>query len=356
MRSIRWTVAAMALVFLTASARPADALVGHSPLLSTTALTVEDVLCLFGYCDSKPSHGGGCDDWGCGMNSPIVDGAAIEEAPARSAAASDGSFHDLHMSGSRNAAGFKVIGVRKSGTALTVAATRSAIVAWPQAGGTAPLEGAALVDIVFDLRSATDRVYALRIAATNTTRFWAGPLGLVRTYTLTYTAAGSSTPRPLCTAGINEAILFAGDRYDSARKTVIGSGAATSGWLNIACAGTSLAKLYLTRHTEASQIVPTTEPERQAMLKMFSADVCGDGSSFTTHGHPLLWADGKGITSFASTPATIEGIWTDQGAVCLDHPRHPELAGAIAARCARPSCAGTTSPGTRGYVVSANPR
>jgi hypothetical protein len=346
----------MALVFLTASARPADALVGHSPVLSTTALTVEDVLCLFGYCDSKPFHGGGCDDWGCGMNSPIVDGAAIDTPPVRSASASVGSFHELHMGGLPNAAGFKVTAVRKGGAAYTVAATSSAIVAQPRTGDTAPLEGSSLVDLVFELRSAADRVYALRIAATNTTRFWAGPLEPVRTYTLTYTAAGSSTPRPLCTAGINEAILFAGDRYDAVRRTVIASGNATSGWINIACAGTALAKLYLTRHTEASQTVPTTRSERQAMLKMFGADVCGDGSSFTTHGHALLWADAKGITTFASTPATIEGIWTDQGAVCLDHPRHPELAGAIAARCPPPSCGGATSPGARGQVISANPR
>jgi hypothetical protein len=397
----------MALAFLTASARPADALGNDSAVLGTTALTVEDVLCLFLYCDrpsrggcdewgcgtnspifggaaiqdegasmspslitsmmtiddvlclflycDRPSHGG-CEEFGCGGNSPILDGAVVDAQPARSAAASEGSFHELHLGGLPNAAGFKVTGVRKGGAAYTVAATRSAVVAKPQAGGAAPLEGPALVDLVFELRSATDHVYALRIAATNTTRFWADPLGPVRTYTLTYTAAGSSTPRPLCTTGLNQAILFAGDRYDSVHRTVSTSADATSGWLNIACAGTALAKLYLTRHTDASQIVPTTERERQAMLKMFSADVCGDGTSFTTHGHPLLWADAKGITKFASTPATIEGIWTDQGAVCLDHPRRPELAGAIAARCPRPSCGGAMSPAPRGYVVSANPR
>ena len=213
-----------------------------------------------------------------------------------------------------------------------------------------------LVDLVFDLRDASDRRYTLRIAATDTTRFWADPQGPVRTYVLTYAAASHSTPRPLCTTGVNEAILFAGDRYDALDKTVIATGKGASGWINIACAGTALAKLYLTRHTEASQIVVTTRGERQSMLKMFTADVCGDGISFTVHGQPLLWADAKGITKFASAPGSIEAIWNNAGAVCLDTPRRPELASSIAARCPRLSCGGATTPAGRGHVISAHSR
>ena len=160
----------------------------------------------------------------------------------------------------------------------------------------------------------------------------------------------------MCTTSVNEAILFAGDRYDSLDKTVVATGAAASGWINVACAGTALAKLYLTRHTEASQITVTTRGERQSMLKMFTADICGDGTSATVHGQPLLWADAKGITTFASAPASIEAIWNDAGAVCLDTPRRPELASSIAARCPRQTCGGATTPGGRGHAISANPR
>ena len=216
--------------------------------------------------------------------------------------------------------------------------------------------GPSLVDLVFDLRDVSDRRYTLRIAAADTTPFWANPQGSVRTYVLTYAPASSSDRRPLCTTGVNEAILFAGDRYDALAKTVVATSPEASGWINIACAGTALAKLYLTRHTEASQIVVTTRGERQSMLKMFTADVCGDGTSFTVHGQPLLWADAKGITKFASAPASIEAIWKDTGAVCLDTFRLPELASSIAKRCPRPSCGGATTPAGRGHVISANSR
>jgi ADYC domain len=160
-------------------------------------------------------------------------------------------------------------------------------------------------------------------------------------------------PQPLCTAGVNDVILFAGNRYDAARKTVTETGPSTRGWVNLACAGTALAKLFLLRHTEASQEVPTTRAERQAMFKMFTADVCGDGASCTVHGQPLFWADAKEITRFPETPGSVEAVWNENGAVCMDQPRRPELADAIDGHCGPlPRC----TPQSVGHVVSANPR
>src|SRR6185295_18525269 len=110
-------------------------------------------------------------------------------------------------------------------------------------------------------------------------------------------------------------------------------------------------------HTEASQVVPTTAAQRQAMLKMFTADVCGDGTSFTVQGQPLVWADANGVTSFVKPPGSLEAIWNEGGALCLDTPRRPELAPAIATRCGArlPRC-GALSAAARagGYVTSAN--
>ena len=112
------------------------------------------------------------------------------------------------------------------------------------------------------------------------------------------------------------------------------TGGATAGWVNIACATTALAKLFLVRHTEASQTQTTTRAERQAMLKMFTADVCGDEHvSFTVHGQPLYWEDSKGITRFPPSPRRLEAIWNENGAVCLDRPRRPDLADAIRNHC-----------------------
>jgi hypothetical protein len=274
---------------------------------------------------------------------------------ADTAAASDGasrSFHELNLHGLANAAGFAVTGVRKGSIPYELHVNGSTLTALARVVTAPRLSGAALVGLVIDLRDDGGDRYALHFAAAGATSYWAGPPESVPIYSLTYTGAGKQTPQPLCTAGLNEAILFAGDRYDAARKTVT-TGPATHGWVNIACAGTALAKLFLVRHTEASQQVQTTRAERQAMLKMFTADVCGDGTAFTVHGQPLFWADAKGITRFPDAPASLEAVWNEHGAVCMNQPRRPELAGAIAAQCGPlPRC----TPQSVGHVASANPR
>jgi hypothetical protein len=263
------------------------------------------------------------------------------------------SFHELNLNGVPNTAGFAVTGIRRGTTPYELEVSGSSVTAHARSGIGDRLTGPALVGLVIDLRDAAGERYALRFAASGTTTFWAGLSAIVPTYALTYTSKTARLPRPLCTVGVNQAILFEGDRYDAERKTVIATGAASRGWINIACAGTALAKLFLVRHTEASQEVSTTREERQAMLKMFTADVCGDGTSFTVHGQPLFWADVKGITVFPDAPASLEAVWSDKGAVCLEEPRRPELAGAIQARCGPlPRC----TAHMQGHVVSANPR
>lgn len=276
---------------------------------------------------------------------------------AENAASTSRAFHELHLGGEPNAAGFAVVGVRKGRTPYELEVKGSTVVARPGIEGAPTLSGAALVGLVFDLRdAAAGESYALEIAGSGSTPYWAGAPEAATTYALTYTSAQQPEPRPLCTTGANEAILFGGDRYDAARKTVTATGEATRGWLNVACAGTALVKLFLTRHTEASQTVPTTRAQRQAMLKMFTADVCGDGTTFTIHGQPLLWADANGLTTFARSPASFEAAWSERGAVCLDTPRRLELAASIEEHCPRPPrCPDPAAARALGYVISANP-
>lgn len=224
-----------------------------------------------------------------------------------------------------------------------------------RSAGALPSNTDDLVGSVIELRGPNDARYEIQVVATGTTYFWAGTREPVATYVLTYTTDAQPVPQPLCTVGANEAILFGGDRYDAGTKTVTATGAAAAGWLNIACAGTALAKLHLTRHTEASQETATTAAERQAMLKMFTGDVCGDGTSFTVPGQPLLWADAKGLTSFTAAPASVEAVWSDRGAVCLDQFRLPEVAAAIAAHCKLPPPCSSVGAPAAGHVTSANP-
>jgi ADYC domain len=261
------------------------------------------------------------------------------------------AFHELNLNGLPNLVGLSIFRVERAGTLYRLEINGTSIVARPSDLHLPALSGRNLVGLNLELRDSTGAHSVIRISDSGSTTYWAAPLEPVPTYTLTYTSATHSDPQPLCNASGNEAILFAGDRYDAERKTVTATGDATAGWFNIACAGTALAKLHLTRHTEASQIVRTTAVERQAMLKMFTADVCGDGTSFTVHGQPLLWADANHLTAFNRPAASLEAVWTDRGAACLDTPRRPELADAIAAHCgALPRC---TSQ--RGYVISGNP-
>ena len=193
----------------------------------------------------------------------------------------------------------------------------------------------------------------MRVAAHGATRFWVGADQPVVTHVLVW--RDGAAQRPVCTAGANEAILFSGDRYDSRRLAVTATGAATAGWLNVACAGTAPAKLYLMRHTEASQGVPTTRAERQAMLKMLAADVYGDGHAFTVAGQPLHWADAKQITRFAASAGTVEAVWNENGAVCLNVPRIAALEDAIASHGRRPPRCDVLDALPAGHVVSAHP-
>jgi ADYC domain len=142
----------------------------------------------------------------------------------------------------------------------------------------------------------------------------------------------------------NLAVVFGGDRYDADGITVEVPGEA--GWFNISCVGTALAKMHLLRHTSAGSGTtgsPSVE-QRQAMLKLLSADYCGDGHAYARNGTPLFFQDQDG--RFDPTPwwgdrvAGPEAIWTSAGALCLDDPRrwdptqsHADLRAEIVAAC-----------------------
>jgi hypothetical protein len=117
--------------------------------------------------------------------------------------------------------------------------------------------------------------------------------------------------------------------------------------INFACTGTTLSKLYLMRHTSASR--PASRPvpvsQRQALLRMLTADYCGTGETFTHNGVPLAFA-ARGWSGFAhydlGARQPLEAIWSDKGAVCIGQPRLPAHTQAeITGRCPVPACTGT---------------
>ena len=78
----------------------------------------------------------------------------------------------------------------------------------PIVDGTATTNGAYhelnLAGLVLHLRDARGGLYALQVAGSGTTTYWAGAPDLVPTYTLTYTSAAQPAPQALCTAGVTK--------------------------------------------------------------------------------------------------------------------------------------------------------
>jgi hypothetical protein len=147
---------------------------------------------------------------------------------------------------------------------------------------------------------------------------------------------------PAWTGVPHSAVVFQGDYYDPDRKTVTTVPDEfpldADSRFNVACPGTAPGKMHLSRHTRAGSInakgnlvYPTNINQRQAMLKMFTADYCGTGRSFTVDGQPLAYSDPW--THFApwSEAFPIEAAWKAGGARCLNVPRRgavllPEIA------------------------------
>jgi hypothetical protein len=189
-----------------------------------------------------------------------------------------------------------------------------------------------------------DQEFELGIVSVNSAgaEFWRGPANAVETYRITYHIASISSPRDrrgpfeLCPnpnpssdpdagkMGIYDTVIFGGDRYIAATKTVLEDAAADGRWLNIGCAGGVLAKLFLQRHAPPA-FSPGIAPEwesRQTLLNLYSANYCGTGKAFTFAGEPLAFATAaEGSASLPASIASYEALWGPDGATCLEVPR-----------------------------------
>jgi ADYC domain len=175
----------------------------------------------------------------------------------------------------------------------------------------------------------------------NTYTFWQGPTTAVETYELRYEKptgggfetllcnnppAGNRTPAGngrMWTAPL-EAVLFTGDRYDEKTRRVTDiSATGTQNWFNIGCAGSGLMKLHLNRHSTAGSVpgYTTTQNARQAMFKMFSSDLFGDGTIFTHQGVLLDWENRPRWSMLTGHEFAFEARWDQNGAQCLDTHR-----------------------------------
>jgi hypothetical protein len=358
-----------------------------------------------------PPAGGGsgssCSDWECGENSATVDGNLF--------------FHELNICGAENSAGLRVTdfvgpSLKGGGTGehYKLVVKGDSITAEPLHQTTPPsrpltdhaLIGLTLVAMTRASPFTPTRQISVAIAAVGTTDYWVDPGAKVPTYVFAWNArlakgaplCGQPTPQPLPgtpgTIGPPQppvlppdwrdrvgndatlALVFTGDRYDAKQKLVTLENG-PSCWINIACAGSAAAKMHLLRHTTAGSDAThtTTRPQRQAMLKMITDDICGTGQSFTVNREEVFYEDMHPWYPFPAAPRSIESMWNEQGAMCLDEARREredrgvrsridlacEQAGHRLSRCPITTAQYDAWPalamsGQFGYGLSANPR
>jgi hypothetical protein len=321
-----------------------------------------------------------CPVWGCPNNAASMGERLV--------------FHEVDSCGREvNDAGIKMLGFRLEGIDMRVQVLGDELFAIDTSTATR-FSGGQLVGGILKLQStATGEYFDVAISDVGQTAFWVDPSRPVPTYTFKYRLGQRPPQYPelgdregfteLC-AGQNLdpesqqmpdhqlALVFGHDRYDARAKTVALTGGEC--WINIACAGSAVAKMHLLRHTEAgSDAKHTTDvAQRQAMLKTITDDICGTGRTFTQDGEDVYYEDVRAWHPLPAKLGRVEAVWDQNGAVCLDEPRRaredPDVRLHIASECSSrwgnrklPSCramrldATTWRSNPAHYAISVNP-
>lgn len=272
-----------------------------------------------------------CPVWRCGFNSAEVNGSSIRE---------------LNLDGQANADGMKIVGfVAPAGLLGNFALdTEGDALVARDAGGTV-LSGAQLVGSIILVKP--PGTLALPIPVTilgyDEIDAWATGAPKVPTYALLYPDLSAVLGvRNVCHGDLSDTLMaavtvLAGETYDLDTKTVE---ADKPRWVTLACAGSAAAKLRLMNYGPHGDFDgegnPATAAQRQATLKMITADYCGTGEAYTANGTPLEWENAAGTVDSTTATSALEAIWTAAGALCLDATRLPDPDVA----CSLPACAG----------------
>ncbi|MBL9013341.1 MAG: hypothetical protein JNL83_04145 [Myxococcales bacterium] len=238
--------------------------------------------------------------------------------------------------------------------------------------GTGGISGQGLVGAGFQFKKNGTVIYSVSIEAVRTIPLAVDPWESVEVYTLSWHSR-SGVPVPDCPAGmglgVNETLVFEGDRIDPARLTMSTDAQWDPSWFSMGCGSSVVAKLRMLRMTKSNQAV-SDWALRQATLKMLTADYCGNGHNWTRLGTPIGWRDDARITDYAITgvtPSHVEARWDQNGAKCLNTPRLTAAGVTLYTDemvrnmcpllvCSDPNLWGPPSTGTNGArVVSANP-
>jgi hypothetical protein len=279
--------------------------------------------------------GGPCPDQVCGENSPVVDSVHFREH----------RFHELSLNGIPNVQGLSIHapgGVAKifqRSIAYDLRVHDSRIIG---VGSATTLTGKALVGATIPISSDKAR-FNIVIRGVREVSYAVGDGDTVDAYVLEahgedgsvsnlcdpelarlVTAQGGEgsayATQELLGMQVWETLVFEGDRVDARTMTTSSDDAVDDSWINLGCAGHTLAKMLLTRNTFHSQHAQARRWEqRQATLKMLVADYCGGGIAFTVPGQSLVWQGD--LVAYVRPAGELEARWNENGATCLHVPR-----------------------------------
>lgn len=291
------------------------------------------------------TYSAGCTRWQCGYNAADINGEPLSE---------------LNVNGLANASGMRIVGFISPMSLLgyTLTLQGDELVA---KGGLllGDLKGLGLIGSTILVKLGSGLVVPVLIAGVESVPSWADGGAPITAYTLVYSDLNNPLGQSnVCKGSLVEPLTSAvtflgGETYDNATKTVH---AGKTGWFTLACAGSAAAKMKLMNYGPNSDFDgaghAATPLQRQATLKMITADYCGTGTSYTATGTPILWTNAsQKVTPDPETPAgDFEAAWGPNGATCLETPRRPDLAEAMT--CALPACTPGHVQGTEWSTVN----
>ena len=300
----------------------------------TGQLCIALVAALFVGCDDpeaedielRPYH---CPIWQCGFNAAEVNGRSIRE---------------LNLDGEPNEDGVRIVGFIAPAGLLgqyKLGFDGDELIARNAAGTV--LRGHKLIGATILVKKPGLLSLPLPITIVNYQEVdaWAAGAGKVPAYAMLYLDLDSLLGvRNVCNGDLLDvlataATVIGGETYDLDDKTVRPN---RDRWLTIACAGSAAAKMRLMNYGPHGDFDgaghPASAAQRQATLKMITADYCGDGDSYTQNHTALRWENSSGTVVSPGPWGLPEAIWGPGGALCLDATR---LADADVA-CALPAC------------------
>jgi len=292
--------------------------------LCAIAATIFLPACLDAETEPEPevaARGYSCPAWRCGFNAAEVNGRSLRE---------------LNLDGLPGSDGVRIVGSvpppLRLGFVLDVQGDELVF-----RKGSTVLRGHQIVGGIILVQLPGGLPVPVTILSHEKVSSWAEGRPAISAYRLVYPELFELLGvRNVCSGGLLDpvaslATVLGGERYDEASKTVL---AGQPRWFTLACAGSAAAKMKLLGYGPQSSA--TTPAQRQATLKMITADYCGDGESHTENGTALYWAnqDGSVAPPGGAALGEVEAVWTEHGALCLEATR---LAG-VAVGCALPAC------------------